>query len=144
MIAAVLAQFLNLDDLIAESPGVSDMLDWLHITADFESAEILSISVVLTQNQSTTRHPTKRSIAVVVDFFGNCKGADSDCELHNQFCSKQFEFRSCSAITGRGNLPNALNSTFFWNATIRDTAWRRSPIGINGQRTMQPFAKESF
>jgi hypothetical protein len=35
MMAAALAQVLNVDSLIAEQPGVGDMLDRLHIAADF-------------------------------------------------------------------------------------------------------------
>jgi hypothetical protein len=37
MVAAVFTQFLNVDSLITEPPGVGDMLDRLHIAADFES-----------------------------------------------------------------------------------------------------------
>jgi hypothetical protein len=37
MITVVFTQFLNVDNLIAEPPGVGDMLDRLHIAADFES-----------------------------------------------------------------------------------------------------------
>jgi hypothetical protein len=40
MVAAVFTQFLNVDNLIAELPGVCDMLDRLHITADLESTEM--------------------------------------------------------------------------------------------------------
>jgi hypothetical protein len=36
MIMAVLTQFLNVDNLIAEPAGVGDMLDRLHIAGDFE------------------------------------------------------------------------------------------------------------
>jgi hypothetical protein len=37
MIEAVFIQFSNVDNLIAESPGVGDVLDRLHIAPDFES-----------------------------------------------------------------------------------------------------------
>jgi hypothetical protein len=39
-ITAVLTQCLNLDNLIAESPGVGDMLNKGHIAADFESTRL--------------------------------------------------------------------------------------------------------
>jgi hypothetical protein len=38
-IATVFAQFLNVDNLIAESPGIGDMLNRLHIPADSESTD---------------------------------------------------------------------------------------------------------
>jgi hypothetical protein len=40
MIAAIFTQFLNVDNLIGEPPGVGDMPDRLHIAADSESTEI--------------------------------------------------------------------------------------------------------
>lgn len=39
MVVAVFAQFLKIDNLIAEPPGVGDILNPLHISADFESTK---------------------------------------------------------------------------------------------------------